>query len=95
LGEQVPDNDDPSLRPLPGFDRPVPLFGQTALVAQVQRFLTDAPVPEHHGVVLLVDEQGAELAMALKTTSGWMIDLHGGYRWASEWSGGIRIARSW
>jgi hypothetical protein len=92
VSEQVPDRDDPSPDPVLG----VPLFGPSSLEAQVQRFLdTDHTVPEHHGVVLLVDEHGADVALALRTTSGWFVDLHAGYQWGGDVLAGVRVAKSW
>ncbi len=92
VSEQVPDRDDPSDRTIPHL----PLFGPDTLQAQVQRFLTETgTVPAHHGVVLVVDERGADVAMALRTTSGWFVDLHAGYQWGGDVLAGVRVAKSW
>lgn len=74
----------------------MPLFGSSSLEAQVQRFLTtDRTIPEHHGIVFLVNEQGADVAVAMRTTSGWFVDLHAGYQWGGDVLAGVRVAKSW
>lgn len=72
-----------------------------ALHEAVQTLLAQASpavLPGHHAFATIVDQDGAQLALAARSENGWSVEADAGYDWSGVqpgWQATIAIGKSW
>ena len=71
-------------------------FADASLREAIGKVLQEATIPTEHGFAAIVNKDGAQVALATRTRSGWQFDVSGGYNWTQhDPSVQLSIGKTW